>query len=99
MWSLLHKSSIFFALVGGVLITALSSCFPFPGSSDGTQPRTLTTRTPVSNVIQQENALPGTSDWKISPAKEASIEIQAYASATSVSPGQTLTFFVSTQNE
>jgi hypothetical protein len=48
-------------------------------------------------IIIDENALPGTTDWLIhDPAY--SIQIQAYASATSVSPGEPLTFYVSTQH-
>src|SRR5579884_2364444 len=47
-------------------------------------------------IIMLENAHQGTTSWKIPSGKVASTEIQAYASATSVSPGQTLTFYVST---
>lgn len=55
--------------------------------------------TPGGNAITRENAQPGTSNWQIPGGKEASIEIQAYASATSVSAGQSQTFYVSTQQE
>ncbi len=55
--------------------------------------------TATSKVIIDENALPGTSAWTIPSDKGATTEIQAYASATSVSSGQTLTFYVSTQRE
>jgi len=41
----------------------------------------------------------GTNSWQIPGGKEATTQIQAYASATSVLPGQTLTFYVSTQIE
>src|SRR5947209_10670929 len=51
-----------------------------------------------SNVIVLENAHQGTTDWKISPQKLATIQIQAYADATSVLPGQKLIFYVSTIN-
>ena len=50
-----------------------------------------------SDAIMTENASTGTADWQIPSGNGATTEIQAYASATSVSPGQTLTFFVSTQ--
>ena len=55
--------------------------------------------TPAStgNVIQQENALQGTAGWKIPADEIATTQIQAYTSATSVQPGQKLTFYVSTQ--
>ncbi len=51
------------------------------------------------NPIVLENAHLGTNSWKIPQRKEASTQIQAYASATSVLPGQQLTFYVSTQQE
>ncbi|MDQ6660404.1 MAG: hypothetical protein M3Z24_05500, partial [Chloroflexota bacterium] len=51
------------------------------------------------NVIQQENALQGTSSWKIPYGQQATTQIQAYASATSVQPGQSISFQVSTQVE
>jgi hypothetical protein len=54
-----------------------------------------TTPTP-SNVIVLENAHQGTTNWEIPRGKGSSTEIQAYASALSVLPGQTLTFYVST---
>ena len=62
-------------------------------------PISQATETATSKVIIDENALPGTSAWDIPSDKGATTEIQAYASATSVSPGQTLTFYVSTQQE
>jgi len=51
-----------------------------------------------SGPIIAENKVPGTTDWLISEAQAASIEIQGYASATSVGPGHILTFYVSTQH-
>jgi len=58
-------------------------------------------QTPVTsgNPIVLENARQGTDGWKIPTGKESSTQIQAYASATSVLPGQELTFYVSTQRE
>jgi len=58
-------------------------------------------QTPVTsgNPIVLENAHLGTDNWKIPPGKEATTQIQAYTGATSVSPGQKLTFYVSTQDE
>jgi len=52
-----------------------------------------------SDVIADENAQQGTSSWKIPRGKGASIQIRAYAGATSIMPGQRLTFYVSTQKE
>lgn len=52
-----------------------------------------------SNPIVVENAVPGTTSWMIPPGLEATTEIQAYTNARSVSPGQSLTFYVSTQQD
>jgi hypothetical protein len=52
-----------------------------------------------ANPISLENAHTGTDGWQIPPGKEATIQIQAYANATSVLPGKKLTFYVSTQQE
>jgi len=46
--------------------------------------------------INAKNALPGTTGWLLPDSQVASTQIQAYASVTSVSPGQQLTFYVST---
>ncbi|HZR43052.1 MAG TPA: N,N-dimethylformamidase beta subunit family domain-containing protein [Ktedonobacteraceae bacterium] len=57
--------------------------------------------TPVSqtgeNAIQRENSLPGSPGWRIPVNKESTTQIQAYASATSVTPGGKINFYVSTQ--
>lgn len=53
----------------------------------------------TGNVITRENAHPGTQAWQISAGDEAVTQIQAYTSATSVSPGDKLTFYVSTEKE
>src|SRR5437879_5651985 len=50
----------------------------------------------MSNPIVVENALPGTNAWQITNG--ALNEIQAYADKTSLDPGQSINFFVSTQN-
>src|SRR5215469_16498160 len=54
---------------------------------------------PTGTAIVRENSYPGTTSWQIPPGKESTIQIQAYSSATSVSAGQSLTFYVSTQEE
>src|SRR5438045_4979268 len=48
------------------------------------------------NAIARENAQLGTRKWEIPASRQASTQIQAYASATSVMAGEKLTFFVST---
>jgi hypothetical protein len=50
-----------------------------------------------SALISQENAHPGSTSWRIPTGKAASTQIQAYADALSVLPGQMLTFYVSVQ--
>jgi len=47
-----------------------------------------------SNVIQAENAKPGTADWQLS-APSGTPTVEGYASSTSVNRGETLRFFVS----
>jgi hypothetical protein len=92
---------IFFVLVGGVVNLVLfgpdllpSSVSNGSGSVNTSQPTAI-----AGNVIERENAQPGTIGWQIPRGKEASTQIQAYASATSVLPGQKLSFYVSTQQE
>jgi len=59
----------------------------------------LQTPATSENPIVLENAHLGTEGWQIPAGEESSTQIQAYASATSVLPGQNLTFYVSTQSE
>lgn len=94
---LVAGSVIFFVIAAVILITLLS----FP---DLTTPRMSVAddqqAPPLSdNAIILENAHQGTSNWKIPKGREATTQIQAYASATSVQPGQKLTFYVSTQKD
>lgn len=85
------------ALIGIVLVVLVfgQRFLPFAGNWHQPTPQVATT----STDILRENALHGTSSWQIPSGKAASTEIEAYASATSVLPGQTLTFYVSTQKE
>jgi hypothetical protein len=55
--------------------------------------------TPAGNAIVLENAHQGTTSWQIPAGEQATTQIQAYVDATSVQPGQTLTFYVSTLKE
>ncbi len=85
------------ALVGVVLGIALfgpAFLSPANDAPGGSQTAAI-----AGNAIERENAQLGTSTWKISVARTASTQIQAYANATSVQPGKTLTFYVSTQQE
>src|SRR5438270_1100561 len=80
------------ALVGLLFSVGLLSC-------DTNQVPPQSTATPTSKALVRENALPGTSGWQIPQGKKSTTQIQAYASATSILPGQKLTFYVSTQRE
>jgi len=91
-----------FAFVGVALIILLfgldliPSPFARGGPTQAFLPRAVTS---ADNAIVRENALLGTTGWQIPNGEDATTEIQAYASATSVLPGHTLTFYVSTQKE
>lgn len=84
------------ALFGSGLLTsvALSRTNTTSAQNHSTQ----TTATP-QNIIVSENAHLGTNSWEIPKAKEATTQIQAYASSTSASPGQSISFYVSTQQD
>jgi len=95
--SRLTENVVFVALLGIAAAVLFSSILLFSRKSDANQPLPTIPASPPGNVIVRENALQGTTGWKIPPGYAASTQIQAYASATSVSPGQKLTFYVSTQ--
>lgn len=50
----------------------------------------------MSNVITTENQNVGSTGWKFVSGKVATTQIQAYANKTSLDPGQTISFYVST---
>lgn len=93
-----NRQKALFALLGMILVFITTGCNLFAQQNDQQQTPTVITN-PTNNVIKQENALPGTDSWQIPDGHGASIQIQAYASATSVNPGQSLTFYVSTEKE
>ncbi len=86
--------------IGAGVALAVAKYFP---SSDeqqsGTPAISPSSPLPGNNPIVAENALFGTIGWMIPRGAEATTEIQAYVSARSVAPGQSLTFYVSTQEE
>jgi hypothetical protein len=49
-----------------------------------------------ANIITDENAKPGTTAWKLSVS--ATDDVEGYASATSVAPGESIQFFVSSSD-
>jgi hypothetical protein len=81
------ENALFFGIIGAALLALVLVMVlrPFPQSQ--------------INIIMNENAYLGTTSWQIPYDQGASTQIQAYANATSVSPGQKLTFYVSTQIE
>ena len=94
----LSRGNIGFVIV--VVLTVVGLLFglgvlPFGQSQSSMQINTSSR----STIIADENVHLGTSSWQIPYHKGASIEIQAYAQATSVLPGQKLTFYVSTLRE
>ena len=87
---------VFFIVAAVVLAYIMSGPGLLASRTSGGDSRT----TAISgNPIALENAHLGTDNWKIPAGKESSTQIQAYTGATSVSPGQKLTFYVSTQDE
>lgn len=85
-----------FVLVSVVFVAVL-----YGPSLLASETNAVDSQTPIisNSAIASENAHLGTKSWQIPRGKEASTQIQAYASATSVLPGQNLTFYVSTQSE
>lgn len=84
-------------LVGAVLLGP--ALFSGMGNSNAVGITTIQSTRATGNTIVRENAQQGSSGWKIPPGRYASTQLQAYASATSVSPGENLTFSVSTQQD
>lgn len=100
MRSRLSTNNTVFFLIIAALVAALLTGFFLPSHSVGqsfSQSTSAMYGNASSNVIERENALLGTTAWNIPAGNEATTQIQAYASATSVSPGQKLTFYVSTE--
>jgi len=91
-------SSVVLILLVGIVVTALligRNVQFFAAQVLSIKPAPIIT---TSKVIIDENARPGTDSWGIPRGKDATMQIQAYTSATSVLPGHTLTFYVSTQH-
>ena len=88
-----RENVLFFGFLGVVLLAVISSQVLWP------TPHSQVPAAASSNVIVNENEHIGTTSWQIPATEGATTQIQAYASATSISPGQQLTFYVSTQVE
>src|SRR6266571_545189 len=98
MRSRLNNTIIFLAVLGISTAAVLVGSNYFLSRKSNVDQTLPSPTAPVStNVIERENALHGTIGWEIPRGSAATTQIQAYASATSVSPGQKLTFYVSTQ--
>lgn len=100
----MRRIDLAFFGVAGVLLAIIVLVLVLPaakisGAGSAGQLLPQATGSSASNIIAAENAHLGTRDWLISAEQEATTQIQAYTSATSVQPGQTLTFYVSTQED
>ena len=79
------------------IVVLLSACSMLrPSASSRPSPSPTATPVNANDVIRRENEHPGSTNWIIPSGELATTEIQAYASATSVSPGEAINFFVST---
>ena len=86
---------ILISLVAAFMLVGPSSAFS--NRQSGEQAVADPTAVGADNVIARENAQLGTRKWQISVGDEALTEIQGYTSATSVTAGDKLTFYVSTE--
>ena len=87
---------------GTVAVAALAVGKLFPSSNtqqSGTGAIPTAPVQPEVNPIVAENASFGTTGWQIPTGAEATTEIQAYVSARSITRGQSLNVYVSTQKE
>jgi hypothetical protein len=95
----------FFVVVSLVIALAEAGPSVFTGlagsgstSASGDQYNAQSSASVPNNPVARENAQQGTTGWQIPDDLAATSQVQAYASATSVAPGQSITFYVSTQN-
>lgn len=84
----------FFIVAGVVLAIVLTGPTAIFNQTHATAQQAMSL--PTGNAIARENSYPGTTNWKITPGRASTIQIQAYANLTSVIAGQKLTFYVST---
>ena len=96
-------ASVLFLVVGLSLGAVFLGPSFFSGtggvSADATGNGNSSTQQTTGNAIVRENALPGTHNWQIPVGRAAVTQLQAYANTTSVSPGKSLSLYVSTQVE
>jgi hypothetical protein len=99
----MKRRNVLALLASGTVAAVALAVGKFFPSANTQQPATETitpSTTPLgANPIVAENGAFGTTGWQIPPGAEATTQIQAYASARSVAPGQSLTIYVSTQVE
>jgi hypothetical protein len=99
----MKRRNVLVLLASGTVAAAALAVGKFFPSSNAQQSETpaipSSTPLPEENPIVAENALFGTTGWMIPSGAEATTEIQVYAGARSVTPGETLTFYVSTKEE
>jgi hypothetical protein len=86
VWNIKGHVTVTVSLTGGA--NAVVSGIFFGGG---------TLKQPTSNPIQTENSLPGTSSWQLTNPATAN-EIEGYASLTSVTANNQISFFVNTRD-
>ena len=87
-------------IVTGVLLSIALLGPSILSRTEGIQANVNTNPAPeTGNAIVRENQKQGAPGWVIPINKESKTQIQAYADATSVAPGQKINFYVSTQQD
>lgn len=82
------------------IISGVAACAsPLAGGDAPTQTPTRGTDPLSGTAIARENQQPGTDAWRPDPNHQATTQIQAYASDVSVQAGDTITFYVSVQED
>ena len=88
-----------FYFLGPSLFTGSGSSSGVVGTPIAGSENSVSTGSANDNAIVRENDQTGTSAWQIPDGHAANTEIQAFAGATSVLPGKSITFYVSTKEQ
>lgn len=101
-----RRSALALVLVGLSVAVGAAVAYQSGGQATSSQAAssqaassTVALRSNQSQAIIEENALTGSAGWILTPQTVATKEIQAYASAASASPGQSLTFYTSVKQD
>lgn len=99
VWLRAIRRGMLFALAITLICGAAACASPLAGGGAPTQTPTRGTDPLSGTAIARENQLPGTDAWRPNPNHQATTQIQAYASDVSVQAGDTITFYVSVQED